>query len=336
MKMTTQEWHPGTLLQLSGSYWQAFTLHAGVKLGLFSILSEGPLTADEAAARVDADARGLGMLLHALCAMGLLVKARDRFDLSAAARRYLVEGAEEYIGYMILHHHHLAGSWARLDESVRTGRALRTRASFSDDRQREAFLMGMFNQAMQQAPGIVATIDLGNRRKLLDMGGGPGTYAIHFCRKNPRLTAVVLDLPTTQPFAQKTIERFGLSERIHFAAADLIEDEVSGTYDVVWLSHLLHALCPDDCRKVIAKAVAVLKPGGTILIHEFILSDTMDGPLFPALFSLNMLLGTDSGQAYTEGQLRAMLAEAGVRQIKREAYCGPTESGILSGICGAV
>jgi SAM-dependent methyltransferase len=336
MKMTTQEWHPGTLLQLSGSYWQAFTLHAGVKLGLFSILSEGPLTADEAAARVDADARGLGMLLHALCAMGLLVKARDRFDLSAAARRYLVEGAEEYIGYMILHHHHLAGSWARLDESVRTGRALRTRASFSDDRQREAFLMGMFNQAMQQAPGIVATIDLGNRRKLLDMGGGPGTYAIHFCRKNPRLTAVVLDLPTTQPFAQKTIERFGLSERIHFAAADLIEDEVSGTYDVVWLSHLLHALCPDDCRKVIAKAVAVLKPGGTILIHEFILSDTMDGPLFPALFSLNMLLGTDSGQAYTEGQLRAMLAEAGVRQIKREAYRGPTESGILSGICGAV
>lgn len=334
--MTTQEWHPGTLLQLSGSYWQTFTLHAGVKLRLFSILSEGPLAADEAAARVAADARGLGMLLHALCAMGLLIKARERFELSAAARRYLVEGAEEYIGYMILHHHHLAGSWARLDESVRTGHALRTSASFGDDRQREAFLMGMFNQAMQQAPGIVTTIDLGNRRKLLDMGGGPGTYAIHFCLKNPRLTAVVLDLPTTRPFAQKTIERFGLSERIHFAATDLIADEVPGTYDVIWLSHLLHALCPDDCRKVIAKAVAALEPGGTILIHEFILNDTMDGPLFPALFSLNMLLGTDSGQAYTEGQLRAMLVEAGVRQIKREAYRGPTESGILSGIRGAV
>ncbi|MFZ1985103.1 MAG: methyltransferase [Desulfatitalea sp.] len=333
--MTKPEWHPGTLLQLSGSYWQTFTLHAGVKLSLFSILADDPLTADEAAARIAADARGLGMLLHALCAMGLLTKTRDRFDLSAAARRYLVEGAEEYIGYMILHHQHLSGSWARLDESVRTGHALRTSASFGDDRQREAFLMGMFNQAMQQAPAIVDTIDLGNRRKLLDMGGGPGTYAIHFCRKNPRLTAVVLDLPTTRPFAQKTIERFGLSERIHFAAADLIEDEVSGTYDVVWLSHLLHALCPEDCRKVIAKAVAVLEPGGTILIHEFILNDTMDGPLFPALFSLNMLLGTDSGQSYTEEQLRTMLAEAGVRQIKREAYRGPTESGILSGMRGA-
>jgi hypothetical protein len=69
-----------------------------------------------------------------------------------------------------------------------------------------------------------------------------------------------------------------------------------------------------------------------ILIHEFILHDTMDGPLFPALFSLNMLLVTGSGQAYSDALLRRMLAEAGVTQIKREDYSGPTESGILSGI----
>lgn len=328
----TPAWHPGSLLQLAGSYWQTFALHAGVKLRLFTILSDGPLTAPEVASRADAHARGVATLLNALCAMDLLSKDKDRFVLVDAARRYLVEGAEAYIGHMILHHHHLSGSWARLDEAVRAGTPLRTSASFGDPKQREAFLMGMFNNAMLQAPAIVEAVDLAGRHRLLDLGGGPGTYAIHFCKKNPQLKAVVADLPTTRPFAERTVARFGLSQRIGFSAVDILMDDIDGRYDAVWLSHLLHALGPEDCSQVIAKAAAVLEPGGTILIHEFILNDSLDGPLFAALFSLNMLLGTNHGRSYSEGQLRTMLAEAGIGQIKREAYRGPTDSGIVSGI----
>ena len=327
-----QTWHAGNLLQLAGSYWQTFTLHAGVKLRIFTILSDGVLTAPEAAARIGAPARSVATLLHALCAMGLLSKQEDGFMLVDSARRYLVEGGEAYIGHMIMHHHHLSGSWARLDEAVLTGAAIRTSASFQDPAQREAFLMGMFNNAMLQAPTIVEAVDMGGRRRLLDLGGGPGTYAIHFCLKNPQLEAEVADLPTTRPFAERTVARFGLSKRIRFADVDVLKDDLDGRYDVVWLSHLLHALGPDDCRQVIAKAASVLEPGGKILIHEFILNDSMDGPLFPALFSLNMLLGTTHGQSYSDAQLRAMLAEAGFGQIRREAYCGPTDSGIISGI----
>ena len=76
--------------------------------------------------------------------------------------------------------------------------------------------MGMFNNAMLQAPKLVDTFDLSKCQNLLDMGGGPGTYAIHFCRHNPQLKATVFDLPTSRPFAEKTIERFDLSDRIDF------------------------------------------------------------------------------------------------------------------------
>jgi predicted O-methyltransferase YrrM len=330
--MKTPAWNPGSLLQLSGSYWSTFTLHAGVKLRVFSLLAGSPLTAEEVAEKSGTHPRAMAALLHALCAMGLLIKDKDRFSLVDGARRYLVETADGYIGHMILHHHHLSASWARLDEAIRSGRPLRTRASFEDLVQREAFLMGMFNNAMLQAPATAEAVQLSGRRRLLDLAGGPGTYAIHFCLKNTQLTAVVADLPTTRPFAERTIERFKLSQRIRFCAVDVLEDDLDGPYDVIWLSHLLHALGPEECRTVIAKASKALEPGGMILIHEFILDDTMDGPLFPALFSLNMLLGTARGQSYTEGQLRAMLAEAGFGQIRREAYRGPTESGILSGI----
>jgi SAM-dependent methyltransferase len=192
--------------------------------------------------------------------------------------------------------------------------------------------MGMFNMAMNLAPMLVPEIDISARRHLLDLGGGPGTYAIHFCRHNPDLKATVFDLPTTRPFAEKTIKRFELSDRIDFQAGNYLKDEIKGRYDAAWLSHILHGEGPEGCRQIIQKAVAALKPGGIIIIHEFILNDTMDGPLFPALFSLNMLLGTDAGQAYSEQQLREMLAAAGAKEIRRAPVRTPNESGIITAI----
>jgi cyclopropane fatty-acyl-phospholipid synthase-like methyltransferase len=191
--------------------------------------------------------------------------------------------------------------------------------------------MGMFNLAMNLAPQLVTQIDLSHRRHLLDLGGGPGTYAIHFCLNNPRLNATVFDLPTTRPFAEKTIEKFGLAERIQFVSGDYLEDNIEGAYDVAWLSQILHGEGPDDCQRLIEKAVSVLQPDGMILVHEFILNNTMDSPLHPALFSLNMLLGNPSGQSYSEEQIINMLEKAGVKEIKRHPFKSYNDSGIVYG-----
>jgi ubiquinone/menaquinone biosynthesis C-methylase UbiE len=192
--------------------------------------------------------------------------------------------------------------------------------------------MGMFNLAMALAPRLVPLIDLGGRRHLLDLGGGPGTYAIHFCMKNPQLKASVFDLPTTRPFAEKTIKKFDLSDRIDFMDGNYLEDRISGRFDVAWLSHILHGEGPDDCLKILKKTVAVLEPEGLIVIHDFILNNSMDGPLFPALFSLNMLLGTTSGQSYSEDQIADMLSRAGVKDIRRIPFESPNDSGIMLGL----
>ena len=191
--------------------------------------------------------------------------------------------------------------------------------------------MGMFNMAMNMAPRIVPLIDLSGRSHLLDLGGGPGTYAIHFCRANPELAATVFDLPTTQPFAEKTIDGFDLSDRIAFRGGNFLEDDIGSGYDVAWLSHILHGEGPDDCRRILDKTARALIAGGLVIIHEFILDDTMDSPLFPALFSLNMLLGTSSGRAYSESQLQHMLAEAGAKQVRRIRFESPNDSSILIG-----
>ena len=142
---------------------------------------------------------------------------------------------------------------------------------------------------------------------------------------------MVYDLPSTRPFAEKTIARFGLSDRIAFADGDFIAQGIEGRFDAAWLSHILHSEDKAGCAIILEKAMGALEPGGLILVQEFILDDAMDGPPFPALFSLNMLLGTPEGQAYSEGQLTAMLAAAGVSELRRLPLDLPNGAGVIAG-----
>ncbi|MDJ0987527.1 MAG: methyltransferase [Desulfobacterales bacterium] len=329
--MADRQWHPGELLELSGYFWKTGTLHAAVKLDVFSCLGDEPLSGDALATQLKASPDAVQRLLNALVAMELLVKTDDQYRNTSSSKTFLSKQSPQYIGHMIMHHHHLVESWVQLDRSVKSGESVAQRSSFNDEEWRESFLMGMFNTAMNTAPMLVPKIDISSRRHLLDLGGGPGTYAIHFCQQNPALKATVFDLPTTRPFAEKTIKRFDLSERIDFQDGNYLKDDIKGRYDAAWLSHILHSESPDGCRLIIQKAVDSLKPGGMIIIHEFILNSTMDSPLFPALFSLNMLLRTDAGRAYSEQQLRDMLASAGVKEIQRLPVQTPNDSGIITG-----
>jgi SAM-dependent methyltransferase len=327
--MDKQTWNPAELLQLSGGYWSACALHAGVKIDLFSHAG----TASELAQATAGDERGVELLLNALTALGLMEKQGGRYAATPFAAEYLSRSSPRYLGYIIMHHHNLMAGWSRLDESVRSGAPFRGRVSHDgDESERESFEMGMFNLAMLIAPRIVSNVDLSGRRRLLDLGGGPGTYAIHFCQANPQLAATVYDLPTTRPFAEKTIASFGLGDRITFREGDFISDDVPGGFDAAWLSHILHGEGPEECAVILRRAATALEPGGMFMVQEFILDDSMDGPLFPALFSLNMLLGTPQGRSYSQRQLVEMMTAAGAKSIRRLELDLPNGAGVLAGI----
>jgi len=329
--MATRQWNPGDLLEISGYFWKTAALHAAVKLDVFTVVGDGQSTADEISRQLDGARRGVERLLDALVAMDLLVKSDGKYANCPSGRTFLSKNSAKYVGHIIMHHHHLVESWSKLDQAVQSGEPIRSRSSFSKAEWRESFLMGMFNMAMGLAPQLVPQIDLTSRKRMLDLGGGPGTYGIHFCLHNPHLRAEVYDLPTTRPFAEKTIQQFELSDRINFVDGNYLEDPIKGRYDIAWLSHVLHGEGPQDCRMIIQKAVDALDPQGIIIIHEFILNNSMDSPLFPALFSLNMLLGTDSGRSYSEQQLTDMLLAAGVKNIRRIPLKSPNDSGLLVG-----
>lgn len=249
--MEKAEWTVADILQLSGNYWASSALHAGVKLDVFSHLHGETLSKEDAACACKCEPRSLGMLLDALASMGLIEKNSEGYTDTPFSSEYLVKSSTGYLGHIIMHHHHLMASWSMLHESIKSGVPVRERVSHGDDQvERESFLMGMYNLASQLAPLIASFIDLKRCRRLLDFGGGPGTYAIHFCKQNPSLRSVVFDLPSTQSFAESTISRYGLNDRISFLSGDYFTDDVPTGFDVAWLSHILHSEGQDGCNAI--------------------------------------------------------------------------------------
>ncbi len=329
-----KEWTAPDILQLAGGYWPSCALMAGVQLGLFTSLAAGPRPEAALAGELGCDSRGLGMLATALVALGFLRRTEAGLAATPESLRYLSADSPDYLGFLILHHARIISGWSRLAEAVRSGAATMENATLftPDEKEREAFLMGMFNVAQHQAARIARSLDLSGRSRLLDVGGGPGTYAVYFCRENPDLHATVFDLPTTEPYARAVIDRFGLGGRVSFAGGNYLSDPLLPDQDVVWLSQVLHGENPDNARKLVARAAACLRPGGLVCVQEFALDDDRNGPVHPALFALSMLVETDAGgQAYTRSEISAMLRDAGASDIRELAIDLPNNCRIILG-----
>jgi len=320
----------GKLVSQSGKYWESCALHAAVGLDLFTLLGASNLSATQIAEKADYDPRALELLLNAITAMGLLASDGENFSNTPYSKKYLSKESENYSGHIIMHHAHLVESWSRLDETIKTGKPVARRSIEKGAEEREAFLMGMFNIAVGVAPFVAKAVDLGGKRRLLDLGGGPGTYAVYFCLENPELNAVVYDLPETGVIAEKIRKRFALDDRIEFIAGDFCSDPIPGKYDVLFISHILHGQSPSECEALISKACSTLEPGATVMVQEFFLDDSKQSPLFPALFSLNMLLN-NQGRAYSEKEVRTMLEKAGVAGIEPIPHKTPNGAYVVKG-----
>jgi len=326
------EWDVGKLLGVSSAYWRGCALQAGVRLKVFTHLGEDECSAQDISVKAGTETRATGLMLDALAAINLLTKREGCYRNTPFSKQFLVENSPAYMGHIILHHHHILDGWAQLDQAVTTGKRV-NRRHYGEDAERRSFLLGMYNLAKGLAPVIARQIPLEGRMRLLDLGGGPGTYAIHFCLANPEMKGVIFDKPATEPFARNTVAHYKLSDRIDFIGGDFTADPpLGGPYDVAWLSHILHSNSMTDCQTCIKQTVSALAPGGMILIHDFILNDGKDGPEFPALFALNMLVGTERGRTYSAGEIITMLEQAGIADISHHPFRAPNDSSVILGV----
>ena len=308
------------LMEMARGFQVTKVFLVAVDLSLFDYL-EQPATAPDLAPRLHVNPRALEILLNALCSLDLLLKEGASFKNSPTASRYLVSGREDYRGAIFRHIHHTWRGWSDLEETVVTGVPPERDPSHwvdahPESRQEEMrdFIWGMHANAREVAPDVAALLDLTKARRLLDLGGGPGTYAISFVQANADLRATVFDLPGPLEITRENIARHNLSSRIDTKAGNFLKDAIGQGYDFIWISHILHSHDEDQCRLIIGKAVKALAPNGRLAIQDFYLNDDGTTPPGAALFSVHMLAVTPHGRAYKFQEVAAWMQAAGLRE----------------------
>ncbi len=335
------------LLRLAQGYLASAILRAGLELGVFDVLGQGPAGADAIAASVGADLRGTRILLDALVTarlvnregtgrgeaeepgLGADGKSRlgDRgeptYSLAPIAEAHLVKGHRGYVGEVI-HAYANDTLWdalGRLPDAVREGGTVLAQHAETPGHvywgQLASSILGSAGpepQALVQAiagwTGGRETIDV------LDVACGNGAYGYAVARHHAGARVWSLDYPEVLDVARSNAVRAGLEDRARFIPGDAFEAVLGGPYDLVVISHLLHHFSPERAGELVARMAAVLEPDGRLVIHDYVATGA-DPTLDPAphLFSAILLAWTRQGQVHSLDTYRQMLAVSGLSDV---------------------
>ncbi|MEM7534166.1 MAG: methyltransferase [Chloroflexota bacterium] len=320
--------------RLAQSVYLPFAMLAGMQLDLFTPLQHGPLTAEELAVALAVKPDKLSLLLYALVNTRLLSVERDEagidhFANTPEADYFLVKGKPSYRGSL---HEAFSDMWnsaLHTAETIRHGQPQAKHDFHSmDPAELAVFFRGLHAGATATARALMRRYDMKLHRSLLDVGGGSGGLAISLVNALPALHATVAELPSVTSITQQFIDEAGVGERVTALTIDVAKDAFSGdtTYDAAVMLNYTQILSIADIRSSLQHVYEVLDPGGVLYIVAAVLDDERTTPIETVGMNLVFLNIYDDGRAYTDGEYRSWLAEAGFVDYERMSRVGVTAS----------
>jgi len=309
------------LTKAAGAFKESRVLLTANELDVFTFMEKGFNAPEALAKKIKADKGALERLLNALCAAKFIIKNKNKYFNTALTSKFLVRGGKDYIGETLLHHSNLWKTWSYLTETVKYGQKFKNKAlekEKSSPKNHNSFIMAMHNNARYKAETLADKINLKNAKTLIDIGGGPGTYAIYFARKNKNLNCAVYDLAKTTKIAEKIIKKYGMQKRIKTYAGDFLKNTLPNGFDAALLSSIVHIYNKKENAALFKKVFNCLNPGGKIIIKDYVADNDGTSPYYAAFFSINMLVATKGGSVYTEKELTLWLKQAGFKNIIRK------------------
>jgi hypothetical protein len=322
------------LMGLATGHVEARIVQTAIELAIFDVLEDSALNSEAVAHRLKLEPKAAELLLNALASLELLHKQGELFSLAEAAQKYLLRSSPFYVGGMIHFDSSLWNCWEKLPQAIRSGQPVRPADMYQDDpRETEIFINAMDSlvNARGDAEVVARALEWRRIREFLDVGSGPASYPIHLCRKYPELRATIFDLPGTLAITKRYVREAELVERIRLVAGDYRKDPIAGSYDLVFLSNIIHGEGEKENRSLIDKLVANLKTGGRLVVKDHILDDSRTTPAVGAIFSLLMLLTTAAGRCYSFSEIKLWMERAGLANVEQINLPPPLTSSLVIG-----
>ena len=308
------------LVEIESSRWYHPSLAVADALGIFAFLAKTPTTADQVAEQLSLGKRGTKALIALMAALGFLKQHDGTFVITDVTRDYLLPDSPHYRGGMVKGS--LRTTLAKnIRHCIKTDKPLDTENGFGTFWQRfvageadpddyKHFTAEMHANSFTSMLTLARLGQFAGVKRLLDVGGGAGSFCIALAQQNPDIHFTVLELPQVCPHTETFIRDYGFEDRIDTIGMDMFSGEFPSGYDAVFFSNVFHNWGEAQCRELAQKSFDALPSGGRIYLSEVLMADGYDGPVNAAIDSLSMMMW-GPGKQYSYRELNAMLTASG-------------------------
>jgi SAM-dependent methyltransferase len=317
-----REVSPEPILQLATGFMAAKHLFAANELGVFEALADAPATLDALAARTGLTRRAARISVDAMVALGLLRRDGERYRNGPVADRYLTG---RHPGDL----RPLLRLWDRISypawESLTTALATEpARGWFDLDEEQQAIASAGIEAILTgPANALAEVVDFATRQRLLDVGGGTGSWSIAALRRHPHLRGTVVELPAVAELARARIAEAGLTDRLDVVAADAFADDLPGGHDAILVANLVHYWSPADNTTLLRRIRSAAPTGARLLLADFWTDPTHTQPVQAALMAGEFAVHLRDGDVYSVDEVREWLPSAGWRFVEHVPLAGP-------------
>lgn len=327
---------PQLFFETINAYQKSAALKAGIELGLFTALAGAPATAAEIATLCQCPERGIRILADNLTILGFLTKDGEAYALTPSSAVFLDQKSPAYMGAAVnfLFAPGLTEAFDDLAATIRRGR-LHTTEEGTTAANHPAWVefaraMGPMMAPTSQGAAELVSLDPSRDTRVLDISASHGAYGIAVAQKNPRTHLVALDWEAVLAVTEENAAAAGIADRFSKIVGDAFTVDLGSDYDAVLVPNFLHHFNIEDCTRFLKRAHAALRPGGKVVIVEFVPNEDRVSPPPAASFSLVMLGTTPEGDAYTFAEYQQMLVAAGFRDAEFHPLPPTAQSAVIA------
>lgn len=307
---------PPPLLDAFGAF-SFRVMVAGLRLGVFDALA-APTDVAALSSQVGVGQEALTSLLEALAAIGYVEETPAGWVNTAAASRWLAQqdqpGVRNGVEYWA---RLLEGPLSELEETLAGAPGHHLYEWLAEDEETaDLFQAWMIEVAGLAGSAMLRKVNVGDARTVLDVGGGHGWYAIELCRRNPGLSATIVDYPAATRQTGKRIDEAGLGDRVTVIKADYTTFEPAESFDIALMFNILHGHKSAEMEQVLARSRTWLSDGGRLVVLEQFPTGSGLGRTSAALLGLAYTQLLD-GQAHSREAIQRALTRAGFSNVRR-------------------
>jgi SAM-dependent methyltransferase len=312
---------PEALFRVASGFMAAKHLFAAAELGLFGALGEGPATLEELTARLDLPPRTARISADAMVTLGIVEREGAHYRNGAAADAFLADrGRIDLRPFLRFWDRISYVNWATLARSLRTGTAAPVEFGAEEA---EIFAAGVEAVTAGSAHALAAVPEIEGRRRLLDVGGGTGSFLIAALERHAGMSGTLVEIEPVLSVARGRIAAGPLADRVDVVGADAVSDPLPTGHDAVLVANVAHLLSPGANRTVLRRLREVSEPGTQLVLVDFWTDPTHTDPPFAALMAGEFALFSDDGDVHSEQDVRGWLSDTGWTPGPRRPLAGP-------------